>query len=436
MTILNKSKPRHVAAGKPRKPTVLARIIAMIVAVLLGASPATALAAMNGYDISNWQCGINTAAVPGDFVVVGTTWGTGGFNNSCLANGVNTDANRQLQTAMSAGKRTGVYHYAMGGNPEAEATFFVDNVRGYVGKSILVLDWEQVDNPAWGDTSWPRRWAAKVKQLTGVNPIIYVQDSAYWQVAGMEQSHNTGIWIAQYASMDATGYQSNPWNNGMRGEVMRQYTSSGVLPGWSGRLDLDIFNGTPEQWDKYVNPDGDVQPLPQPDPGTGSGGSAVTTEFCVTVASGDTVSGIAQRTGRLPWTAWRVPSGDPARIWPGDRICYGGTGTVSAGQSTTSGGGTYTVKSGDCLSAVFGSRWPSIAALNGLVSPYTIYPGQVLKTDGGATASASGGSRTYTVRSGDTLSGIAQRLGVSMSQITGYRSGNPSLIYPGEVLHY
>lgn len=435
MTILNKSKPRHVAAGKPRKPTVLARIIAMIVAVLLGASPATALAAMNGYDISNWQCGINTAAVPSDFVVVGTTWGTGGFNNSCLANGVNTDANRQLQTAMNAGKRTGVYHYAMGGNPEAEATFFVDNVRGYVGKSILVLDWEQVDNPAWGDTSWPRRWAAKVKQLTGVNPIIYVQDSAYWQVAGMEQSHNTGIWIAQYASMDATGYQASPWNNGMRGEVMRQYTSSGVLPGWSGRLDLDIFNGTPEQWDKYVNPNGDVQPLPQPDPGTGSGGSAVTTEFCVTVASDDTVSGIAQRTGRLPWTAWRVPSGDPARIWPGDRICYGGTGTVSAGQSTTSGG-TYTVKSGDCLSMVFGSRWPSIAALNGLVSPYTIYPGQVLKTDGGATTSASGGSRTVTVRSGDTLSGIAQRLGVSMSQITGYRSGNPSLIYPGEVLHY
>ena len=172
MTILNKSKPRHVAAGKPRKPSLVTRILAVVVALLLGASPATALAAMNGYDVSNWQCGIDTAAVPGDFVVVGTTWGTGGFSNSCLVNGVNTDANRQLQTAMSAGRRTGVYHYAMGGNPEAEAQFFVDNVRGYVGKSILVLDWEQVDNPAWGDTSWPRRWAAKVKQLTGVNPLI------------------------------------------------------------------------------------------------------------------------------------------------------------------------------------------------------------------------------------------------------------------------
>lgn len=43
---------------------------------------------------------------------------------------------------------------------------------------------------------------------------------------------------------------------------------------------------------------------------------------------------------------------------------------------------------------------------------------------------------TYTVKAGDTLSGIASRLGVPMGQLTGYRSGNPNLIYPGEVLNY
>lgn len=41
---------------------------------------------------------------------------------------------------------------------------------------------------------------------------------------------------------------------------------------------------------------------------------------------------------------------------------------------------------------------------------------------------------SYTVKSGDTLSGIASRLGVDQGSITGYRSGNPNLIYPGEVL--
>lgn len=42
---------------------------------------------------------------------------------------------------------------------------------------------------------------------------------------------------------------------------------------------------------------------------------------------------------------------------------------------------------------------------------------------------------TYTVKSGDTLSKIAKDYGVSVSDISGYKSGNPNLIYPGEVLN-
>ena len=43
-------------------------------------------------------------------------------------------------------------------------------------------------------------------------------------------------------------------------------------------------------------------------------------------------------------------------------------------------------------------------------------------------------AQTYEVKRGDTLSAIARRLGVPISQITGYRSGDPNLIYPGEKL--
>lgn len=42
--------------------------------------------------------------------------------------------------------------------------------------------------------------------------------------------------------------------------------------------------------------------------------------------------------------------------------------------------------------------------------------------------------QTHTVVAGDTLSKIAQKYGVPISAISGYRSGNPNLIYPGEVL--
>lgn len=44
---------------------------------------------------------------------------------------------------------------------------------------------------------------------------------------------------------------------------------------------------------------------------------------------------------------------------------------------------------------------------------------------------------SYTVQSGDTLSGIAQKLGLgSYKDLSGYKSGNPGLIYAGEVLNY
>lgn len=42
--------------------------------------------------------------------------------------------------------------------------------------------------------------------------------------------------------------------------------------------------------------------------------------------------------------------------------------------------------------------------------------------------------KPYTVEAGDTLSSIAQKFGVLPSQISGYRSGDPNKIFPGETL--
>lgn len=53
---------------------------------------------------------------------------------------------------------------------------------------------------------------------------------------------------------------------------------------------------------------------------------------------------------------------------------------------------------------------------------------------GTPSASPAGGSQTYSVQAGDSLSSIAQKYGTTASNITGYRSGNPNLIYPGENL--
>ena len=71
--------------------------------------------ALNGIDISNWQSGINLAVVPCDFVVIKATEGTGY---------VNPDYERAYRQAKTAGKCLGIYHYASGGNIQAEAEYF------------------------------------------------------------------------------------------------------------------------------------------------------------------------------------------------------------------------------------------------------------------------------------------------------------------------
>lgn len=79
--------------------------------------------------------------------------------------------------------------------------------------------------------------------------------------------------------------------------------------------------------------------------------------YSVVVRSGDTISGIAARTGLWPVTAWSVPSGNINRIWPGQTVVYRGnsTPTVSTGATGTR---IHVVKSGETLSGIFGaSGW-------------------------------------------------------------------------------
>lgn len=329
----------------------------------------SASADMRGVDVSNWQCDIDTYALDADFVVAGATWGTGGFNNTCLASGVNQAASYQLGRAVDSGKSIGVYHYAMGRDANAEADFFVDNVRGYVGNAVLVLDWESQDNLQFGNGAWIETWVRHVHDRTRVWPIVYVQASALGQLTSYVREH-CGVWVAQYASMNVTGYQEMPWLYGAYGEAMRQYTSNGYVPGYAGRLDLNYFRGERWQWDAYAHGDGANVSAPE----TNIGGN-VARSACVVVASGDTLSGIAERTGLLPWQSWHgYGSGNPAVIYPGETVCYGGA--VTARSNVTR---THTVVSGESLWSIFGSDWARVASLNGLSNPSLIYPGQILR---------------------------------------------------------
>jgi len=96
------------------------------------------------------------------------------------------------------------------------------------------------------------------------------------------------------------------------------------------------------------------------------------------------------------------------------------------------GSGTYTVRLGDTLSGIaakFGTTVAALVAANGISNPNLIHPGQILELPGTATT----GSRRYQIRYGDTLSGIAARYSTTVAAICA-RNGitNPNKIQAGQ----
>lgn len=95
----------------------------------------------------------------------------------------------------------------------------------------------------------------------------------------------------------------------------------------------------------------------------------------------------------------------------------------------------HVVRSGETLSGIaarYGTTYPELARLNGLQNPNLIYIGQQLKVSGAIVS-----NRSYTVRIGETLSGIAAKLGTTYQVLAQQnRLTNPNLIYPGQSLAY
>ena len=100
---------------------------------------------------------------------------------------------------------------------------------------------------------------------------------------------------------------------------------------------------------------------------------------------------------------------------------------------------TYTVKSGDALSKIaakYGLSTRQLQALNGIANPNRIYAGQVLKLSGNAPKQAPKPSvQYYTVKKGDALSKIALKYGVTVAQLQKWNDiDNRNLIFPGQKL--
>lgn len=226
---------------------------------------------------------IDTSHYKGD--IVGTSINFDGLYTKATEGNyyVDPSCDSIYQWAKSLGKKRGVYHFATNLLTDAitEADFFVDNILGYVGDGMLILDNEvywnaahtiQYNNPA--DVQWCLDWLNHVFSRTGVRPAIYMSRSV------IQGSDWSPVYNANYALIEAAyplsgipianfGIDLNldvTMNWAGVGQIMWQFTSTGHLTGYAGDLDCNIFYGDSDGWDKMVAVTEAAPPAPVPEP--------------------------------------------------------------------------------------------------------------------------------------------------------------------------
>jgi LysM repeat protein len=158
------------------------------------------------------------------------------------------------------------------------------------------------------------------------------------------------------------------------------------------------------------------------------------------VRSGDTLWGIAQKLGISVATLTALnPQAATAMLQPGMILKL--RGRPAPPSLPTSG---YRVASGDTLWGIASSLGISVAELERL-NPQTVYqnlqPGTVLRVPAQVQAKSSPAkaaavaATSYVVRSGDTLWGIAQKLGISVATLTALNpQAATAMLQPGMIL--
>jgi autotransporter-associated beta strand protein len=239
-------------------PQTICRFTAFLFSLAVVIGPGTALAQRPlGIDVSSYQGGsIDWTSVSGSGIVFAWAKATegGGVNDADFV--VNENNGK------AAGVYMGAYHYAHPelNSPSTEASHFWSIAGNYIkadGKTLMpMLD---IEGSAFSGhvgaaslSAWINAWCTDVVQDAAnagvtVKPAIYVSACNACNFDGTVSQWNNDI--ADYNGADPLS--STPWTTctscerwGSGGWNFWQYTSTGTIPGISGNVDHDVFNGT------------------------------------------------------------------------------------------------------------------------------------------------------------------------------------------------
>ena len=310
---------------------------------------------------------------------------------------------KQLQ---ARGVPTAAYAFVRGQNDTHminEARMFWNRMKG-IDITFMWLDVETVSHP--NMRHGVSVYINELRRLGAKKVGLYIAHHLYKQL-NLDTSEADAVWIPHYGSGSATADSKPDFY-----ADIHQYTEHGSLPGYSGNLDLNrILSDKPLEFftDGKASKIKPTTPAKQPT-------SIPSTSSTYKVKSGDTLSGIAAKFGTTTKALQNLNGITNAnKIFAGQVLKVKGT--------TKAKTSTYTVKPGDTLSGIaskYGTTTKALQNLNGITNPNLIYAGQKLIVSGKAKATKKATPKYHTVKSGDTVSGLAVKYGSTQKQIVSW----------------
>ncbi len=220
-------------------------------------------ATTRGIDVSAWQGAIDwrrVAASGVEFSFIRVSDGTHSIDSRFTQN---------WSGARSAGVLRGAYQFFRAGQDvRAQANIMIDALRADPGELAPVIDVEGESiqgRSAAQVVAAVRQWIELVGAATGTTPIIYT--GTYVTGSSSPMYSSNPLWEAAYF-LDYTSSHCPRINDNWDRWTFWQYSDRGHVPGITGNVDMDVFNGTSEELAAFA---GGRAPMPPPPPTAGSG---------------------------------------------------------------------------------------------------------------------------------------------------------------------
>lgn len=203
---------------------------------------------VHGVDVSKWQGDIDWQRVRGSgvsFAFIKATEGGDHLDDRFAQN---------WRAAGAAGVPRGAYHfYYFCRTANEQAEWFIRNVPKERGAMPPVLDME------WNHKSrnCPQRpgaevvraemqvFISRVSRHYGQTPVVYTTPDFFHENELWRLPKVAAFWLRSVAAHPSVIYPGQEWR-------FWQYTGTGMVPGISGKADINAFGGSPGQWQAWL----------------------------------------------------------------------------------------------------------------------------------------------------------------------------------------